>query len=138
MARRKKATEQSILLPWERRGSFWRRAGLNRVRPFVVVIATMLVMILFGVRERRLAGIRSTRATLFTAHQAVEAYLADHEQRCPESMAALTREGYLGEEAVDAWGRPLRLVCPGRESLDGYDLMSDGPDGVPGGLDRIE
>ena len=34
-------------------------------------------------------------------------------------------------------GKPLRLSCPGAEHAR-YDLSSDGPDGRPGGLDRIE
>ena len=45
---------------------------------------------------------------------------------------------YWQLDAVDAWGRPLRLLCPGFANPRGYDLMSDGPDGVLGGLDRVE
>ena len=38
----------------------------------------------------------------------------------------------------DAWGRPLRVTCPGRKDTRGFDVSSDGPDGEPGGLDRVE
>jgi general secretion pathway protein G len=46
---------------------------------------------------------------------------------------------YGGPEGAprDAWERPLRIQCPGRDRAR-YDLFSDGPDGLPGGLDRIE
>jgi general secretion pathway protein G len=44
----------------------------------------------------------------------------------------------LGGAIGDAWGRPFRLVCPSRREGVAYDLSSDGPDGEPGGLDRIE
>ncbi len=56
----------------------------------------------------------------------------------PPSLAELKTEGYLATDGNDAWGRPLRLTCPGRKDPDGYDLMSDGPDGEMGGLDRVE
>jgi general secretion pathway protein G len=46
--------------------------------------------------------------------------------------------GAFDSTPSDAWGRPLRLICPsGRPGYE-YELMSDGPDGEPGGLDRIE
>ena len=46
--------------------------------------------------------------------------------------------GYLAFEPEDAWGRPLRLLCPGHDNPRRYDLMSDGPDGIFGGLDRVQ
>jgi general secretion pathway protein G len=98
----------------------------------------ILLLLLLGARERRLAGIRSTRATLTVVHGAVDAFRADHASRCPDSLAVLASDGYLRAEPVDAWGRALRLTCPGRRDPRGYDLMSDGPDGVMGGLDRVE
>jgi general secretion pathway protein G len=53
-------------------------------------------------------------------------------------MHTAPTEGYLAIDPVDAWGRPLRLTCPGRNDPTRYDLMSDGPDGELGGLDRVE
>jgi general secretion pathway protein G len=97
-----------------------------------------LFVLLLGARERRKTGIRSTRATLAVVHTAVDGYRADHERKCPISLASLRADGYLATDAVDAWGRPLRLTCPGRKDPEGYDLMSDGPDGEMGGLDRVE
>jgi len=146
MARRR-GGEQSIFFPWERGGSFWGWRGITRARPFVAGAAMVVLLLVLGARERRLVGIRSTRATLAVVHAAVDAYRADHERKCPPSLEVLVKEGYLGVGSggdtpqvgpVDAWGRPLRLICPGRLDAQGYELMSDGPDGEIGGLDRVE
>jgi general secretion pathway protein G len=137
MARRRQR-DQTIWFPWERGGGLLRRTGLARARPFAAAIAMALFVLLLGARERRKTGIRATRATLSVVHAAVDTYRADHERKCPLSLAALKTDGYLASDAVDAWGRPLRLTCPGRKDPDGYDLMSDGPDGEMGGLDRVE
>jgi general secretion pathway protein G len=137
MARRR-PREQTIFFPWERGGGLFRRSGLSRARPFAAALAMMLLLLLLGARERRKTGIRQTRATLSVVHTAVAAYRAEHERRCPPSLGQLRREGYLAIDPVDAWGHPLHLTCPGRKEPDGYDLMSDGPDGEMGGLDRVE
>lgn len=166
MARRR-PREQTIWFPWERRGSFMRRVGIGRVRPFLVALAMGLFVLFLGVRERRRTGIRSTLVTLGEVHAALDAYRADHEKRCPAALADLRTEGYLplvgGDPQtppgpsgtsippapgarvsaasltpVDAWGRPLRLTCPGRKDPEGYDLVSDGPDGEMGALSRVE
>jgi general secretion pathway protein G len=136
MARRR-TREQTIFFPWERGGGFWRRRGA-RAKPIAAAAVMIALLLLLGARERRLTGIRSTRATLALVHAGVAAYRADHERRCPPSLATLKAEGYIAIDPVDAWGRPLRLTCPGRKDPEGYDLMSDGPDREIGGLDRVE
>lgn len=137
MARRRQR-EQTIFFPWERGGGgFWRRPG-SRARPVMAAVAMILLLLVLGARERRLVGIRSTQATLGVVHAAVGAYRADHQRNCPPSLQALKAEGYLGVDPIDAWGRPLRLTCPGRKDPAGYELMSDGPDREMGGLDRVE
>ena len=137
MARRRQR-EQTIWFPWERGGGLLRRTGLARARPFAAALAMGLFVLWLGARERKKTGLRATRATLAVVHGAVDGYRADHEGKCPPSLAALKTEGYLGTDAADAWGRPLRLTCPGRRDPDGYDLMSDGPDGEMGALSRVE
>src|SRR6185295_11978143 len=102
MARRR-PREQTIFFPWERGGGFWRRRG-SRARPVLAGIAMVLLLLLLGARERRLVGIRSTRATLGVVHAAIDAYRADHERKCPASLDALKTEGYLGIDPIDAWG----------------------------------
>jgi general secretion pathway protein G len=89
-------------------------------------------------RGERLAAVRATRATLTTAQRGVSAFRADHAGTCPKSLGDLVTFGYLLRDPLDAWGRPLRLQCPGRKDHLGFDLSSDGPDGLPGGLDQVQ
>jgi len=44
---------------------------------------------LVGVRERRTAGVRQTRATLANTRRAVDAYMADHDGGCPSDLTAV-------------------------------------------------
>jgi len=127
-----------IFFPWERRGGFRRWLRLGRLRPVLIVFGILAFVILVGIRERRSAGIRQTRATLITVRSAVEAYMADHDGGCPRELAAVLDYSRIEQVPKDAWGRPLRLICPGRQGDVRYELESDGPDGEPGGLDRIE
>lgn len=137
MARRRHS-EQNVWFPWERGGGFWRGRGISRAKPVAAAVGMIVLLLLLGARERRLVGVRSTRTTLSLVYGAVAAYRADHEGRCPATLTELQPAGYLKIEPVDAWGRPLRLTCPGRKAPEAYDLMSDGPDGEIGGLDRVE
>jgi general secretion pathway protein G len=137
MARRR-SREQTIFFPWERGGGVFRGRGAGRARPFAAAGLMVLLMLLLGARERQRVGIRATQARIGVVAKAIDAYRADHEGRCPASPAALKTEGYLGVDPVDAWGHPLRLLCPGRREPQRYDLMSDGPDGEMGGPDRVE
>jgi general secretion pathway protein G len=111
---------------------------LSRARPLLLVVAVIGVVIVIGIRERRRAGVRQTRATLLDARAAVDGYMADHDGGCPPDMVSVQSYGHFEQAPRDAWGRGLRLVCPGRREGSSYELMSDGPDGKPGGLDRIE
>jgi hypothetical protein len=70
--------------------------------------------------------------------RAVEAYMAEHDGGCPTSaqdIAAHLKHQVLGH---DAWGQPPRVTCPNRETGIGFEVVSDGPDRIPGGLDRVE
>lgn len=136
--RKRRTTEQRIFFRWERRGGLLRRLGLHRARPFFIAMLLVALAVLVGLRERRQAGIRQTRATLLALRTAIDSYLADHGGDCPDDLAALADYGSFKALPLDAWGRPFRLTCPGRREGDRYDLASDGPDGKPGGLDRIE
>jgi general secretion pathway protein G len=136
--RSRKSGVDSIYLPWERRGGITRRLGLARIRPFFLALLVLVIVVLLGVRERQRTGERATRAALLVVRRAVDAYRADHEGKCPKQLEELETTRYLADLPDDAWGRPLRLVCPGRREGAAYELSSDGPDGEPGGLDRIE
>lgn len=131
-------SERRSFFPWERRGGLFRRLGLYRLRPLLLLSCLLGLLVLVVVREREAAGIRLTRALLLDVRQAVDAYLADHKGECPESFAALTDYGTFKATPQDAWGQPLTLICPGSEPGEAYRLISAGPDGVAGGLDRIE
>jgi general secretion pathway protein G len=137
MARRRQR-EQTIFFPWERGGGILRGRGLARAKMVFTALAMALVLGILGARERRKTGIRSTEATISVVRTAIDGYRADHERKCPPSLDVLKTERYLGIDPTDAWGRPLRLFCPGRKDPEGYDLTSDGPDGEVDGLDRVE
>jgi general secretion pathway protein G len=134
----RKPASRNVYLPWERRGGFFRRLRLSRARPFLFVLAALALLLLITVRERQRTAQRATRAAILVARQAVDAYRADHEGHCPRSLVELETTRYFARLPKDAWGRSLRLICPSRIEGIPYQLMSDGPDGEPGGLDRIE
>jgi general secretion pathway protein G len=127
-----------VYLPWERRGGVVRRLGLSRARPFLLAIGAVALLVVITVRERQRAAQRTTRAAILVARQAVDVFRADHDGRCPRALEELTTSGYVAGVPKDAWGHKLRLICPSRIEGVTYQVMSDGPDGEPGGLDRIE
>ncbi len=127
-----------VFFPWEKKRGLLGLASRARTR-LVLGIALGLGFLLFlHRREEHAAAVRATRAAITNAAHAVEAYRADHSGKCPGELAELVRGGYAHDPPVDAWGRPLRLACPGRRDPRGFDISSDGPDGVYGGLDRVE
>jgi general secretion pathway protein G len=136
--RLRRAGEQRIFFPWENRDGLLRRFRSGRVRPLLIGLAVIGFVVLVGARERRRAGIRQTRATLLDARAAVDSYMAAHDGGCPEDMGEVASASGFERPFRDAWGRQLRLSCPSRRQGSAYDLTSDGPDGKPGGLDRIQ
>ncbi|MBK7580921.1 MAG: type II secretion system protein GspG [Myxococcales bacterium] len=136
--RRRRSKDQRIFFPWEGRGGIVRRLGLGRVRPVLFALSVIGVVVWVGLRERTRAGVRQTRATLNDARAVVDSYMADHDGGCPAELGAVVQGSRFETTPRDAWGRPLRLICPGKREGAAYELMSDGPDGKPGGLDRIE
>ena len=135
---KRRSLERHIFFPWERRGGLLRRIRVDQLRPFLALVGVLGVLFLIGVRERRASGVRRTRATLLHVRESVDSYMADHDGGCPASgLAGLGDYATSESPPSDAWGKALRLTCPGHDRAR-YDLSSDGPDGVPGGLDRIE
>jgi general secretion pathway protein G len=135
---RKRSSEKSTFFPWEARGGVLRRLRLGRFRPFLLIAAFLAFVVMVGLGERSRAGVRLTRARLLFAHQVVTAYMAGSDGHCPETLEQAVAQRGLPRAPSDAWGHPLRLICPSTQGPDGYELMSDGPDGRPGGLDRIQ
>jgi hypothetical protein len=137
MAKRR-PSERHIFFPWERRAGILRRIRIDQVRPFLVLLGVLAVVLLIGMRERRTSGIRLTRATIRTVRESVDSYMADHDGGCPShGLEGLGNYATFEGAPSDAWGKTLRLSCPGRDQAR-YELYSDGPDGKPGGIDRVE
>jgi general secretion pathway protein G len=135
----KRDTNRRILFPWEGRGGVRRFIELGRVRPIALGAIVLTLLVTIGVREHRAAGIRRTQATLLGVRPAIEAYMADHDGGCPPGLSALSAQyARFKDLPTDAWGQPLRLICPAETAGKSYLLESGGPDGVPGGLDRIQ
>lgn len=130
--------EGRIFFPWEVRGGLRRFLALGRVGPLVLVgLASSFVYFTLG-RERLAAGQRQTRVGLDLLRPALVRYLAEHEGACPAKLEEVLPFLRRPELPKDGWGRPFRLVCPTEVPFVPFILMSDGPDGLPGGLDRIE
>jgi hypothetical protein len=138
MTAKRFTAERRIWFPWERRGGLRSLLMLGRVGPVLVVAGVLGFIAILGVRERHSAGVRQTRATLIGVRRAIDAYRADNDGGCPSGLDKLSTYGNFKETPTDAWGHALRFVCPSRREGDAYQLSSDGPDGEPGGLDRVE
>jgi general secretion pathway protein G len=127
-----------VFFPWERRRGLVGWALRARGRITLSVIAVLVLLVVVVRRERQSAAVRATRAAITDATRAVAAYRAANGGKCPASIEEVARGGYLLDLPVDGWSHSLRLVCPGRKDPKGFDVVSDGPDGEPFGLDRIE
>ena len=130
--------EPTVFFPWEKRRGVRVLLGRGRVRQALVMLCVVLAFMVLRARERRAAEVRATRATITTTIRAIAAWRSDHDRSCPGSLADLVSEGYVHRVPRDAWGHALRVACPGRRDPKGFDVSSDGPDGEPGGLDRVE
>jgi general secretion pathway protein G len=133
-----KRRDSKVFFPWERRRGLFGAIGRARVRIIAAVVLVITAIAWLHAREERAAGVRATRASITTMYRAVSAYRADHAGACPKELTELVAGGYSRDVPADAWGRPLRLTCPGRRDPRGYEISSDGPDGIAGGLDRVE
>jgi hypothetical protein len=138
VARQVLVKERRIFFPWERRGGILRRLGLHRLRPVLLASTIVAFFVWIGARERSAAGVRRTRALMHRVSEAMDAYLADHDGKCPEAFADLGVYGNVPAVPKDAWGTPLTMMCPDPRGDLPYRLTSDGPDRIPGGLDRLE
>jgi len=130
--------ERRIRFPWERRGGLRSLLMLGRIGPVLLVVGVLGTIAILGVRERHSAGVRQTRATLIGVRHAVDAFRADNGGGCPSGLDKLKSYGNFKDAPTDAWGHALRFVCPAHREGEAYQLSSDGPDGEPGGLDRVE
>lgn len=133
-----KRGEPRVFFPWERRRGVRSLFARARARQALALVACLGAFLLLRAHHQKVAHIRSTRAEITTATTAIAAWRADHDRACPPSLGDLVAGGYLRAVPRDAWGRPLRVDCPGRRDPAGFDVSSDGPDGEPWGTDRVE
>ena len=131
-------SRSSIFFPWEGRRGLYGIFRAGRVKPVLSALLVVGFVTLVVAREREKSGIRETRATLLGVRRALDAYMAENDGNCPKSLEDVRDFGRFESLPRDAWGNGLRLVCPARRQGERYELLSDGPDGRPGGLDRIE
>jgi general secretion pathway protein G len=126
-----------------------REAGLTLIEMIVVlaIIAIVAVMIVPNVIGRPdEARATTTKSNLRTISAALKMYRLDNGDypTTEQGLVALAKkpttepvprnwsgEGYLAETPVDAWGHPYIYKSPG--AAGGFDLMSYGKDGKPGG-----
>jgi general secretion pathway protein G len=135
---RRRPESHRVFFPWERKRGALGILGRARTRLVVGAAVVLLAVVAIRQREEKLASIRATRASIDLADRSVFSYRADHGGACPRDLSDLVAAGYARDAPLDAWGRPLRLACPGVRDPRGFDVYSDGPDGIAGGLDRVE
>lgn len=130
--------QATVFFPWERRRGVRSMLGRARSRQALIVVGAVTIFTALHRLERNASEVRATRNRITMTTSAVAAWRADHDRKCPGSLADLVNAGYLTELPRDAWGHPLRVTCPGRKQSVDFEVSSDGPDGRPGGLDRVE
>ncbi|MFI5297423.1 MAG: type II secretion system protein GspG [Polyangiales bacterium] len=141
-SRPRRRQERTIFLPWERRKLFGGlRLPRRRLRAVFILLAAYAIYSSLRASERRARDVRVTRNSIALVAKAIDRYRADHSGQCPPDLDSLTRVGehaaYLRSVPSDAWKRPLRLSCPGLDPTRPFELLSDGADGLPYGLDRV-
>lgn len=129
---------QQVFFPWERR-PLWLlgRRGIH-VRLVVLAVLVLSTLLWLRGREAHKAAVRATRAAILSAHNATASFRADHGGQCPRGATDLVAGGYVRDVPIDAWNKPLRIECVvgAGDSIE-VAISSDGPDGLPQGLDRV-
>ena len=129
---------QQVFFPWERRPLWLLGRRAIHLRLVVLALLVLILLVWLRGREEHKAAVRATRAAITSTHNATMSFRADHQGQCPRGAADLVAGGYLRDVPVDAWAHPLRIECVASagDSLE-VAISSDGPDGLPQGLDRV-
>src|SRR5512142_1502476 len=108
---RKHVSGSRILFPWESHGGMRRWIRFGHLRPILTISCIAAAVVTIAARERNQAGLRETRACLQDTRRAIEAFMAEHDGRCPATIQDVAV--YLKRKQVlrDAWGQVPRLTC---------------------------
>ncbi len=123
-----------IYLPWENERGVRGLYAPSRIAKILFLVLTAVAAVWIWRREEERAAVRATRASITTLWHATRSYRADHQGECPRELSDLVAAGYVHRVPFDAWGNAFRLEC----KAELVSVVSDGPDGLPYGLDRVE
>lgn len=127
-----------------------RRAGFTLVEMLLVlvILATLAAVVIpkFAGRSRQ-ARETAAQSQIANLEMAIDSFEVDNgyyprdliELIEPPGTQSLDWRGPYLKKGIplDPWGNPYIYEYPGRRNPAGYDLMSYGPDGRPGGDDDI-
>jgi hypothetical protein len=117
-----------------------RGSDAGAVRPHRLLLGALVVLALVAVY--RVGCADEERAATRFARQSVEElvwrYRLRHGGRCPRDVAAVARDASRADLPRDGWGHAFSLRCPSLREGRAFDVVSAGPDGVPGGLDAVD
>jgi hypothetical protein len=106
-----------------------------------LVIAVMVAAAFAGGGLAALVPIRRVHAgrrAVGEFRSAALYYRKESHGSCPPSVETLLADGQLLRmPAVDPWGQPLLIICPGSHNPDGVDVISAGPDNLFGTADDV-
>jgi hypothetical protein len=112
--------------------------GATASRRWAAVIGVVVVIGVAyqaGRADERRSATRYAHASLVDL---VWRYRLRHNGRCPRDLAAVARDASRAEVPRDGWGEPFALRCPSPREDREFDVVSAGPDRIPGGLDAVD
>ena len=117
-----------------------RDAGMTLLEVLIVLALISLIAGSVGVmvfNNFKRGQIKIARTQVSEVEGAVQLYMMDNNNDCPNSIEELIDENFLKKNYKDPWGRPFILRCPGENDPDGIDIVSGGPDKSEGTEDDI-
>lgn len=125
--------------PANRRARRRRRSrGMTLIE--ILVVLAIIAMIMGGVAVVAFnafsgAQVDNTYIEVVKLQGHVERYRMQ-KNKCPTGLQDLKTAGIISKVTKDAWGSDYIIKCPGDEGRV-VDIISNGPDGKPGGGDDI-